>query len=180
MAKQDLILHPVRLRILMTIEGRRMTVQEIARQLPDVAQATLYRHVNTLAEAGILQVVAENPVRGTVEKTYALADLHAATLTPEDMRTASKDDHIRYFGAFVGMLTAQFARYLDAVETADPVADGVGYHTHPLYLSDAEMHDLTQRLGALLTEFMQYAPGSERKRRLFSTIFIPDPDGVNE
>ena len=174
MARQNIILHPVRLRILMTVAGREMTVQAIASQLPDVAQATLYRHVNTLAEAGILQVVAENPVRGTVEKVYALSDPSAAHLGPDDLVAASKDDHLRFFSAFVGMLTAHFARYLEASDAVDFVADGVGYQTIPLYLSDAELQELTQKLNAVIGAYLENAASPERQRRLFSTVIMPD------
>lgn len=174
MSKQDLILHPVRLRILMAVAGREMTVSAIAQQLPDVAQATLYRHVNTLAEAGVLQVVAENPVRGTVEKTYALPDPSIAHLTPDDVREASKEDHQRFFTAFLGMLSAQFARYLDTTETPDFVADGVGYQSLPLYLSDAEFADFQAQINSIFLQYMDHEPAPERQRRLVSITIMPD------
>ena len=70
----DLILHPVRLRILLALADNHWSARQIAQVMPDVAQATLYRHINALAEGNILQIVEERPVRGTVEKVYALPD----------------------------------------------------------------------------------------------------------
>jgi DNA-binding transcriptional ArsR family regulator len=72
MVNHELALHPVRLRILMAVAGRQLTVQQMAKLLDGIPQATLYRHVNALADCDILQVVSENPVRGTTEKVYML------------------------------------------------------------------------------------------------------------
>jgi DNA-binding transcriptional ArsR family regulator len=80
-SKVDLILHPIRMRIIMALAGERWTARQIAAALPDVAQATLYRHINALAEGGILRIVEERPVRGMVEKVYALADKRALNLS---------------------------------------------------------------------------------------------------
>jgi DNA-binding transcriptional ArsR family regulator len=69
----DLVLHPVRLRILQAfLGGRHLTTGDLARELPDVAQAGLYRHVSRLAKGGVLEVVGERQARGAVERTYAL------------------------------------------------------------------------------------------------------------
>lgn len=40
-----LIGHPVRLRVIIALGGRTLTTKQLAEALPDVAQATLYRHV---------------------------------------------------------------------------------------------------------------------------------------
>ncbi|MFW5748362.1 MAG: helix-turn-helix domain-containing protein [Chloroflexota bacterium] len=169
----DLILHPVRLRIVMAVVGRELTVRQIAEALPDVAQATLYRHINALAESGVLDVVAETPVRGTVEKTYALTNLSRIYLTADDICDASKDDHLRYFTAFVSSLLGAFSSYLQSRETIDPEADGVGYRIHSLYLSDEELAEFSMQFGELMRPFAENDPTADRKRRLFSTIFIP-------
>ncbi len=67
--RQDLLLHPVRQRILLATAGRRVTAQQLVNAMPDVPQATLYRNINKLAGAGLLVVVGERRVRNTVEKT---------------------------------------------------------------------------------------------------------------
>lgn len=48
------------------------TVKEIRKALPDVPGASLYRHMKLLTESGILTVVGENRIRGTVESIYSL------------------------------------------------------------------------------------------------------------
>ncbi len=123
-SKADLILHPIRMRILVAVAGKQMTAQQLASALPDVAQATLYRHINRLAKGGALTVVKERPVRGTVEKVYAL-DQQGAWLGAADVENFSKDDHIRTFTAFVASLLGDFGQYVASTEKPDLAADGV-------------------------------------------------------
>lgn len=180
--KLDLILHPIRLRIITTIGTQRMTSQQIARALPDVSQATLYRHINALYEGGVLTVVAENPIRGTVEKVFALDKEQSLALTPEDLAIASKEDHMRYFTTFTVTLIQQFAQYLQMTETVDLQADGIGYHTTPLYMTDEELQQFGKDLFDLMQPFLEAKDNHERKSRLFSTVFMPSgkPDAQDE
>lgn len=173
MRKADLILHPVRMRILTALAGRRLTARELAALLPDVAQATLYRHINALSEGALLVVAEENPVRGTVERVYMLAE-NGANLTPDDLAAMSKDDHMRLFTTFVTKLLNDFAAYLDARETVDLAADGVSYRQAALYLTDAELANLMQQAGALLAPYLNREPDDRRQRRLLTTIIMPD------
>ena len=61
-----MILHPVRWRIIRAASGGAITAQRLVAQMPDVPKATLYRHLNTLANAGLLRLVEQRRVRGTV------------------------------------------------------------------------------------------------------------------
>ena len=100
MKRADLILHPVRLRIILAFaRGRRLTPQQVAAVLPDVPQATLYRQIERLYQGGALAVASERRVRGAVERTYVLAE-GGASLLPEELANASRDDHLAYFTAF--------------------------------------------------------------------------------
>ena len=173
MRKADLILHPVRMRILTTLVGRQMTAGNLAEALPDVAQATLYRHINTLSEAGIIKVVEENQVRGTVERVYAFEE-QAGNLTPDDLANLSKDDHLRYFTTFMTSVLDSFARYLESHETPDLGRDGVGYRQVPLHLSDEELVTLTRALNAVLQPYLALEPTKQRKHRILTTILIPE------
>jgi hypothetical protein len=70
--KSDLLLHPVRMRLVTELAGRQMTPGQLAAALPDVPQATLYRQINRLLEGGVFEVVAEQVVNGATERTYAV------------------------------------------------------------------------------------------------------------
>jgi len=175
----DLILHPARLRILLALAGRELTAQALAEILKDIPQASLYRHLNRLVKAGILRVVSEHQVRGTVEKVYTL-DQAQSYLTEEDMAGLSKDEHMRYFVAFVASLLNDFQRYLDATEQVNLAADAVGYQKHLIELSDEEVQRLGKTLQKAFLEAMLDEPPSPRRRRLFSTVLMPYIEGEED
>ena len=112
MASADLLLHPVRLRIVKAFLGdRALTTGQLAAELDDVPAGSLYRHVARLTEAGVLQVVAERRVRGAVERTYTLR-LFAAQIQPGEAEAMTLDEHAQAFMAYVAGLLADFDRYL--------------------------------------------------------------------
>jgi DNA-binding transcriptional ArsR family regulator len=160
------------MRIMLALAGRELTAQGLAELLRDIPQATLYRHLNRMVKAGVLKVVAERQVRGTVEKIYTL-DEQLSTLTEADLKGASKDDHLRYFLSFVAGLLGDYQRYLDSVEQIDLEADGIGYHKHIVELTDEEMHQLGQALQKTFQASLEADPQSPRRRRLFSTVMMP-------
>ena len=69
----EVVMNPVRQRIFQYfLLHEAGTVKELKRALPDVPNASLYRHIKILAEHSILTVVGENRIRGTVESVYQL------------------------------------------------------------------------------------------------------------
>ena len=79
MGSAELLLHPVRLRIVQAFLGEgELTTADLRARLTDVSPATLYRQVATLAAGGVLEVAAERRVRGAVERTYRLRPERAA------------------------------------------------------------------------------------------------------
>jgi hypothetical protein len=176
MKQADLVLHPVRLRIILAFaKGRRLTPQQVAAVLPDVPQATLYRQIERLYRGGALAVAAERRVRGAVERTYVLAE-GGASVSPEDLAKSSRDDHLGYFTAFAAGLIAQFQQYLERSDI-DLVKDGVGYRQAVLNLTDAELMEMARALNVALGRFLAHEPGPGRKRRLLATVLFPLDDG---
>ncbi|PZG21293.1 transcriptional regulator [Micromonospora craterilacus] len=167
----ELALHPVRIRILRAVAGAQLTTHDLVELLPDIPQATLYRHLATLVKTGLLDVVEERKVRGAVERVYALP-AHGATLDAEALATATPADHARYFTAFVSSLLSEFSRYL-ARERIDFVADGVGYQQLVLHMTDAELGEFAAGFNALVGPLLGNEPGDGRIPRLFATVLMP-------
>jgi DNA-binding transcriptional ArsR family regulator len=63
---------PLRMSILRVLAEKPMTTKQVALQLREPI-TKLYRHVDALAEAGLIVLVAEVPKRGTVQKFYRAA-----------------------------------------------------------------------------------------------------------
>ncbi len=171
--KVDLILHPIRMRILMALSGEQKTSQQLANELRDIPQATLYRHIAHLAQAGIIQVVEQRQVRGAIEKRYAL-DERLTTLTPQDVAGFSKDDHMRVFTAFIASLLDDFSRYLQHHPVIDLVADGLAFRKFPLALSDEELNELSKKLNTIFASLANRQTKQGRSRRIFSFVVMPD------
>src|SRR5262252_5573749 len=126
MTSADLLLHPVRLRIVQAFLGdRALTTGDLAAELPDVPAASLYRHVAKLVDAGVLAVVNERRVRGALERTYALRTSEA-TVKPDELANLTPDKHREMFMTFIAALLREFDRYLERGKI-DLIRDGVSY-----------------------------------------------------
>ncbi len=173
--KENLLLHPVRMRILLAAAGRQVTAQQLADELPDIPQATLYRNINILAAAGILCVVRERRVHNTLEKTYAL-EPKGAFLTLEDMKNARPEDHIRLFTQFLGQLEGYFVRYIRQGDV-DLSRDHLAFQAFPIYLSEAETQSVGRALNDALMPYAKNEPSPERRRYILGVIALPDVAG---
>src|ERR1035437_1972888 len=92
MTTADLLLHPVRLRIVQAFLGDRgLTTGALIAELADIPAASLYRHVARLVDAGVLAVVAERRARGALERTYVLR-LSAASVGLNELAKMSPDE----------------------------------------------------------------------------------------
>jgi len=170
--KEDLLLHPVRLRIILAAAGREVTAQGLASELPDIPQATLYRNINTLVEAGILVVVDERRVRNTIEKTYALPN-EDMLMNVEDLKDAQPEDYIRLFTQYLGLLLGYYVRYIQQGDV-DFARDKIVFHMFPIYLNEEENQRMAEAVNAALLPFMKNEPSPERRRTILGLLSLPD------
>lgn len=177
MASADLLLHPVRLRIVKAFLGdRALTTSQLASELDDVPAGSLYRHVALLTKAGVLQVVAERRVRGAVERTYTLR-LFAAQIQPGEAAAMTAEEHRQAFMAYVAGMLADADHYL-AAGPIDPIRDSASYRMAAIWLTDAEFAEFTRDLSAVFQPRLANAPGKGRRRRMVYNIFLPAPNPV--
>jgi hypothetical protein len=174
--KENLLLHPVRLRIILAAVGRQVNAQQLADELPDIPQATLYRNINTLAGGGILVVVRERRVHNTIEKTYALPD-RSLMLTMEDLKDAQPEDYIRLVTQYLGLLLGYYVRYIEK-GNVDFARDNVLFQTFPVYLSQVEIQELGQAIKAALLPYLKNEPSPDRRRYILGLISLPDVVGA--
>ena len=159
----DLLLHPVRLRIMHAMSGGRvLTTSDLCARLPDVPKTSVYRHVGLLAEAG---------VHGAVERRYRLHRARAV-IDEETAASMTLDDHRQAFAAAMATLLAEFNTYLDQ-EHADPFADSVGYIQVPLWLSEDELAGLIDEVRSALVARRDNEATPDRSPYLASPILFP-------
>jgi DNA-binding transcriptional ArsR family regulator len=171
--KLEFLMHPVRIRILQAFIGeRRLSVQEVGEVLADVPPATLYRHLNALAQAGVLVIAEKRRRRGTIEKVYTLPP-EMTQISQQDLAHASRADLMRALIGFLAGLIGSFARYLSRKEI-DLERDMVGFRIVPLTLTDDELRDLLRQMDHLLIEASAKGPGPGRTPRTLTRIVLPD------
>jgi hypothetical protein len=162
----ELLLHPVRVRIVHAMSGgRTRTTSDLCASLPDIPKTSLYRHV------GLLEVAGEQRVKGAVERRYRL-HRERAKIGREAAESMSKDDHRHAFAAAIGVLLVEFNAYLDR-ENADPAIDSVGYTQIPLWLSQDERAELIDELVAVIKPRFDNKAAPGRSPHLLSPILFP-------
>jgi DNA-binding transcriptional ArsR family regulator len=170
----ELLLHPVRLRIVYALSGDRVrTIAELSESLADVPRPSLYRHTALLVEGGVLEVADEQRVRGAVERHYRLRR-DRPKLTPDSGKSMTIDDHRQGFAAAMAALHAEFNAYLDR-PGADPYADRVGYRQGVFWLTDQEFTELVQGMQDVVAPMAANEPGPGRHPRLISLVQFPAP-----
>lgn len=168
----NLLLHPVRLRVVHALSGgRELTTGELCARLPEVSKVTVYRHVSLLAEAGFLEVAGEHRVRGAVERRYRLRQ-DRPSIDGDAAAAMSLDDHRRGFAAAMVVLIAEFNAYLDR-EGANPTADSVSYRQGTLWLTPDELTTLLGKLAEVLLPCLGNQPTPDRVPYLLSPVLFP-------
>ena len=165
-----MVMNPVRQRIFQYfLLHETGTVKELKKALPDVPSASLYRHIKILADHGILTVVGENRIRGTVESIYRL-DREALSTEDENGNAVQM--------ALLG-ICASFARYF-AGGHADPKRDMLLLTNCTLMLNDEEFSAFLGEINAAALKYMQMGPAEGRKPRQITLISAPTGEQVTE
>jgi DNA-binding transcriptional ArsR family regulator len=172
--KVNVILHPIRMRIIQNLLNQPLTTQQLKELLTDIPQATLYRNLKKLVEAGVIHIVDEIPIRGTIEKVYSIYDTNSSIPDLEELNNYTKGEHMELFIKFMANLMGEYERYLDQ-ERVDLTADGVSFRQASLYLSNEEFSAFLKELVAVYAKVLPNGPNQGRKRRTLATIIIPEP-----
>jgi hypothetical protein len=169
----DVILHPVRLRIVQAFLGReQLTTSDLRALLPDVPTATLYRQVNALLAADVIEVTEERKVRGAVERTMRVPEARMH-VDADEAAAMTAEEHRRAFLTFVAGLLADFDRYLER-DDPDLARDVVGYSQVALVATDTETTDYLGAVRELAAPQRGRPERDGRRRRLFTTVLMPD------
>lgn len=167
------LIHPVRLRIVSEFIGGPRTVAELAAALPDIPQATLYRHVATLAEAGVLEQVGERAARGPSERVFRVTP-GADRIQATELDVLSTAEQRRLFEMFTASLIDSFAVYVDSAG-ARPSVDGLAANRAVVNLTAAEREDFGERFAQLVGEMLALPPAPDRRRYHLASMVIPAP-----
>lgn len=172
LTRAELIIHPVRLRIIQALGQERLTTQELAERLPDVPQSSLYRHLRLLRQGEVVDVVEKRLVHGIEEKVYAV--IGRAHLSQEDMAQLTVEEHLSYFATYVVSLLQAYASYLEANADehghVDMAADYAGYTEINFYADEQELQQFQQALHAALLPLITNQETEGRRRYRMALI----------
>lgn len=170
--KADLIIHPIRLRILQLLSREPLTINKLDQLMPDVAKSSLYRHIRKLLDGGLIEIAETHPVKGTPENTYSL--MQAPHINADEVQQMSKEDYLRYFSSYVAGLVQGFKAYLDSQERPDLVSDRVGFSEILFYANTEEFDALFIPIRDQLSKISQQPPQSGRRLRKLVLINHPE------
>jgi len=171
--KADLLLHPIRMRIIQQLLlGRPLTIAELLDVLGDVPQATLYRHINLLMGANFIEVIDTKKVKGTEERVFSVKKENLQ-IPEQEIETTSQEDHIQHFSVFHGNLLKLATTYLTEASPKQYKEDGFAYWYTPIHLTDEEFQELVQSMNESIEKAINNKPTPERTARIFAGMFIP-------
>lgn len=171
----DTVLHPVRMKIIQQLGGRQLTTAQLRERLPEVTQATLYRHIAALVDEGFVAVVGERRVRGAVERTLALGD-RAPHVGAQELRELDADALRAGFVSFLADLGAGFDAVLDSDDPEVRELLGFGRGAPSLYVDRDDLAAIQEGLAALLAPYQ--SPRTDGARRVsLATVLLPEVDG---
>ncbi len=171
-------MHPVRMkicRVLMRHQEQGMTPLEMVKILKDVPQATLYRHLQVLADAGALTVVKEKKVKSVLEKYYAM-NMDNAQVDPTEWDSLSSSDKLSYVSYYQLSLLTQYEAYLEKMASQRPVQDRSTFSMMEVPMSDERFEHFQKELNALIHKFYEPERDSDTVQpvRTVAITIVPD------
>jgi len=164
--------NPVKAKLILEIQEQgQVTTGQLTEKFSQIPQATLYRYVKKMLTDGLLKVVEERPVRGTVEKIYALG----FDFIDNNKKVIEENDGNAYFQMatlyMLGILT-EFKEYADRTNI-DLLGDCSGFSHVPVYATTEELTETLMKIKDVLSPLINNTPGGERRLRNLCIITTP-------
>ena len=163
--------NPTRAKIFYEIVKADQTVKTLLQTLPEISQPTMYRHIKTLLDSGLILITSEKQVRGVTEKTYGI-NPNAA---PDIQRIIEENDGDAYYKLFIQFITG-VAQEFEAYSRAPNInilEDCSAFSLAPFYATKEELMEMMGKIAEIITPLMQNASTPERQLRSFYTILAP-------
>ena len=159
----ECISNPAKSRLMIEIMRRgKVTAKYLAEKCVDIPQTTLYRYLKRMTDDGLLKIVGETPIRGTVEKTYAL------TFDPSDPPSVlGQNSGAMYMQMFFQYFLTFAKIFQDYCDTPgiDIKKDRSGLSLSHVYLTDEELEKVAADMAQILYPLQENKPKPERKLR---------------
>lgn len=177
--KVEILMHPVRMKICLALMRNRengLTPLEMVKIIKDVPQATLYRHIQIMADAGIIYVIKEKKVKSVTEKYYTLNETEAK-FDESEWRKISKKEKLDYISYYQLLLLSKYQSYLEKLEEPNCSEDVSTFSVVELKLDEEHFTQFLNELNELMTKYYHTINKSNEKNTLSRTVgitIIPD------
>lgn len=168
----DCLTHPIKCKLLLELySAGKATAKQLAEIFTDIPQATLYRYLKRMTNDGILKVVEENQIRGTVEKIYAVA-IDLGSSEQEIITTNSGDAYMQMFMQYALGFIKRFHEYCKRPDI-DIHKDQSGFSLAPIYATDEELASAMDEYAKIIQPLYKNKPAPDRKSRTLGLIISP-------
>jgi len=163
---------PVKAKLIIEIHKQeRATTGQLASVFGQIPQATLYRHMKKMLLDGIIKIVDEVPVRGTVEKVYAL-DFNFTEINKAVIETNDGMAYFQMASMYMLGILGEFKEYADR-ENIDLSHDGTGFSHVPIYATTDELFEAMEKIKDILQPLISNSYEGGRKLRNLCIITTP-------
>lgn len=163
MEMTKVLMNPVRQRIFQyLLVHEKGTVKEMKKELSDIPNASLYRHIKILTEHLVITVVEENRIRGTIESVYQIN---------KDALEVDDADGAGIQTALLGICSA-FAKYFSGGQV-NPRKDMYMMTSCTLTLTDDEFTSFLTEINEVATKYMAKPVTEKSVSRQISLVSSP-------
>lgn len=172
------LVNPIRSKIFFEIHNKQqLTAKNLLETFPDVTQPTMYRHLKAMLEEGMLKVVGERPVRGAVEKSYAI-NLDFGEDIQRIIMENDGQGYLQLFSQYMMGIMAEFTEYASR-DHMNIVEDMTAFSTAPVYATNEELVAALTQISEIIMPLVENTPAPGRKLRNLCTILTP-PQNENK
>ncbi|HDR8432827.1 TPA: transcriptional regulator [Bacillus cereus] len=153
--KVEVLMHPVRMKIcqvLMRNKEDGLTPLEMVKIIENVPQATLYRHLQTMVDSGIVHVIKEKKVKSVSEKYYAINE-EDAKIEGSEWKGLSNKEKLNYISYYQLSLMIQYQSYLKKLDEQNSQEDNASFSVVELKLDEEHFINFQNELNELMTKY---------------------------
>lgn len=170
-SRADIVIHPVRFRIIQMLMSEELSTKQLAQRLADVPTSSLYRHMKILLDAGFLKVKETKLVQGIQEKVYGID--RSPVLALSDFEGVTAAEHLNYFTIYLMTLIRGFSDYLAFSSDLNFLADHTGYTEVIVWASPEELNEFAKTLNQALSSLRANEENKQRNKQKIAIVTHP-------
>ena len=164
---------PISNRIIQQIrKNQKMTVTEILAVTPDIPRATVYRRIERMTAAGVIEIVETHKIRGQAEHIYSVKNIY---ITAKD---SGKKGMEIMTAAFVQMF--QLCSEYFKNENADVERDKLFILNYAIRLSDHDFSEMIHEIFSIVERYQSRNMPEDAKTRNLYLMSLPAGGDTNE